>query len=306
MQLVVGRVLRPHGVRGEVVVDVRTDSPAERFAVGSVLQTDPAAAGPLTIDAVRPHQGRLLVDVRGVRRPGRRRRAARGAALRGQRGRRRARRSGRVQRPPAGRPAGRDAGRRAARRGGPDRPRAGQRPAGRCGCPTAAPGLVPFVRAIVPEVDVAGGRVVVTAARGPASTCDCGRHSMRVDVDHDLPRVPGAAGAVPDRAGPGQRASSTVHVHDLREWTHDVHRTVDDTPYGGGPGMVMRPEPWGEALDAVLPDGARAGGAEPGRRAVHPGDGARAGRRAAPGVRLRPLRGHRPAGARARRRPGPG
>ncbi|MFC7547637.1 tRNA (guanosine(37)-N1)-methyltransferase TrmD [Plantactinospora sp. GCM10030261] len=42
-------------------------------------------------------------------------------------------------------------------------------------------------------------------------------------------------------------------VHDLRGWTHDVHRTVDDTPYGGGPGMVMRPEPWGEALDALAP-----------------------------------------------------
>ena len=40
-------------------------------------------------------------------------------------------------------------------------------------------------------------------------------------------------------------------VHDLRTWTSDVHRTVDDTPYGGGPGMVMRPEPWGLALDAV-------------------------------------------------------
>jgi tRNA (guanine37-N1)-methyltransferase len=44
-----------------------------------------------------------------------------------------------------------------------------------------------------------------------------------------------------------------VAVHDLRDWTHDVHRTVDDTPYGGGPGMVMRPEPWGEALDALAP-----------------------------------------------------
>lgn len=43
-----------------------------------------------------------------------------------------------------------------------------------------------------------------------------------------------------------------IHVHDLREHTHDRHRTVDDEPYGGGPGMVMRPEPWGEALDAVL------------------------------------------------------
>ena len=41
-------------------------------------------------------------------------------------------------------------------------------------------------------------------------------------------------------------------VHDLRDWTHDRHRTVDDTPYGGGAGMVMRPEPWGEALDALL------------------------------------------------------
>lgn len=44
-----------------------------------------------------------------------------------------------------------------------------------------------------------------------------------------------------------------VRVHDLREWTTDRHRTVDDTPYGGGPGMVMRPEPWGAALDAVAP-----------------------------------------------------
>ncbi|GGQ33692.1 tRNA (guanine37-N1)-methyltransferase [Actinomadura coerulea] len=44
-----------------------------------------------------------------------------------------------------------------------------------------------------------------------------------------------------------------VRVHDLREWTHDRHRTVDDTPYGGGPGMVMKPDPWGEALDALAP-----------------------------------------------------
>ncbi|MFD5320855.1 tRNA (guanosine(37)-N1)-methyltransferase TrmD [Streptomyces sp. NPDC127098] len=43
-----------------------------------------------------------------------------------------------------------------------------------------------------------------------------------------------------------------VRLHDLRSWTHDRHHTVDDTPYGGGPGMVMKPEPWGEALDALL------------------------------------------------------
>ena len=44
-------------------------------------------------------------------------------------------------------------------------------------------------------------------------------------------------------------------VHDLRAHTHDRHRTVDDTPYGGGAGMVMKPEPWGEALDGILGDG---------------------------------------------------
>lgn len=42
-----------------------------------------------------------------------------------------------------------------------------------------------------------------------------------------------------------------LRVHDLRDWATDRHRTVDDTPYGGGPGMVMSPEPWGAALDAI-------------------------------------------------------
>jgi tRNA (guanine37-N1)-methyltransferase len=42
-----------------------------------------------------------------------------------------------------------------------------------------------------------------------------------------------------------------LEVHDLRDWTHDAHRSVDDTPYGGGPGMVMRAPVWGEALDEI-------------------------------------------------------
>lgn len=50
-----------------------------------------------------------------------------------------------------------------------------------------------------------------------------------------------------------ERGQVEVRVHDLRRWTDDVHRTVDDSPYGGGPGMVMRAEPWGRALDELAP-----------------------------------------------------
>ncbi|MEW2545653.1 tRNA (guanosine(37)-N1)-methyltransferase TrmD [Streptomyces sp. NPDC047002] len=46
-----------------------------------------------------------------------------------------------------------------------------------------------------------------------------------------------------------------VRVHDLRQWAYDRHNTVDDTPYGGGPGMVMKTGPWGDALDELLADG---------------------------------------------------
>ncbi|MEV6864721.1 tRNA (guanosine(37)-N1)-methyltransferase TrmD [Streptosporangium subroseum] len=49
-----------------------------------------------------------------------------------------------------------------------------------------------------------------------------------------------------------ERGILDIHLHQLRDHAHDVHRTVDDTPYGGGPGMVMKPDPWGEAIDTVL------------------------------------------------------
>jgi tRNA (guanine37-N1)-methyltransferase len=48
-----------------------------------------------------------------------------------------------------------------------------------------------------------------------------------------------------------ERGLVDLRIHDLRAWTDDPHRSVDDSPYGGGPGMVMRPEPWGRALDEI-------------------------------------------------------
>ena len=74
---------------------------------------------------------------------------------------------------------------------------------------------------------------------------------MRVDVvtifpDYLAPLGMSLLGKAQDRG------LLEVAVHDLRTWTGDVHRTVDDSPYGGGPGMVMTPGPWGQALDALL------------------------------------------------------
>ncbi|WP_182901265.1 ribosome maturation factor RimM [Microbispora sp. H10830] len=66
MQLVVGRIGRPHGVRGEVTVEVRTDEPDLRFAPGVALATDPASAGPLTVERARWHKGILLLTLAGV------------------------------------------------------------------------------------------------------------------------------------------------------------------------------------------------------------------------------------------------
>ncbi|MFD8933972.1 ribosome maturation factor RimM [Streptomyces sp. NPDC059578] len=67
MQLVVARIGRAHGIKGEVTVEVRTDEPELRLAPGAVLATDPAATGPLTIETGRVHSGRLLLRFAGVR-----------------------------------------------------------------------------------------------------------------------------------------------------------------------------------------------------------------------------------------------
>ena len=165
MQLVIGRILRPHGVRGEVVVDIHTDSPAERFAVGSVLATDPTAAGPLTISELRSHQGRLLILFDGF--------ADRDVAdrLRGV--------ELVVDSESIPDPEDPDefndhqlVGLRAEK---PDGERLGEviRVEHGPGCDLLVlrllggrEGLVPFVRSIVPEVDIPAGRVVMTPPEG--------------------------------------------------------------------------------------------------------------------------------------------
>jgi len=67
VQLVVARIGRAHGIKGEVTVEVRTDEPELRLGPGAVLLTDPAAIGPLTIETGRVHSGRLLLRFEGVK-----------------------------------------------------------------------------------------------------------------------------------------------------------------------------------------------------------------------------------------------
>lgn len=84
-----------------------------------------------------------------------------------------------------------------------------------------------------------------------ASTC------LRIDVITIFPRYLEPLGM--SLIGKARaRGALDVRLHDLREYAQDPHGSVDGTPYGGGPGMVMRPGPWGEALDAVVPEGTSA------------------------------------------------
>src|SRR5690606_26638255 len=80
------------------------------------------------------------------------------------------------------------------------------------------------------------------------------RLSMRLDVVSIFPSY--FDGLTLSLLGRAQETGLLdLNVHDLRDWAHDRHRTVDDTPYGGGAGMVMKPEPWGEALDQLAGGG---------------------------------------------------
>ena len=161
-EVVVARVGKPHGVRGEVSVEVRTDDPAGRFVPGARLATDPASAGPLTVETVRDHNGRLLLTFAEV--------PDRGAAedLRGTLLLAEASASdepdawydhelvGLRCEDPTGAELGRVAG---VEHGAAQDLLVLRLPDGRTG-------RIPFVSALVPVVDVAGGRVVADPPGG--------------------------------------------------------------------------------------------------------------------------------------------
>ena len=323
MQLVVGRITRPHGVRGEVSVEVRTDDPDLRFAVGRVMATDPAAAGPLTVESVRWHSGRLLIRFAGI---GDRNQAEElrgtwltldsaevgstgdpdefhdheliGLAVVTTSGEP----VGRVTdvrhfgqdllviepapaRSPArsetARPAGVPAQLRPARPRrawpGPRQPRRAQsrrdrpRPAAARVAPRGRPAPSPatgwaascwsrsWPRSCLKLTWPPGGSSS-TLRRGcwswapgnPKAKAEVSR--VRIDIitifpDYFTPLSVSLLGKA------ASRGDIELQVHDLRNWAHGVHRAVDDAPFGGGPGMVMSPEPWGEALDAVAGPG---------------------------------------------------
>lgn len=172
MLLTVGRVVRPHGVRGEVVVEVTTDEPDQRYAPGATLLTEPVGDGrpgrvpaTLTVEAARPHQDRLLVTFRGYHD------RSMAETLRGVRLQVASEGIGAPGEPDeyhdhqlvglaAVDPAGRQVGIVAGIDHGPAADLLVlSRPDGR----TA---LVPFVKALVPQVDLAGGRVVIDPPAG--------------------------------------------------------------------------------------------------------------------------------------------
>jgi tRNA (guanine37-N1)-methyltransferase len=78
---------------------------------------------------------------------------------------------------------------------------------------------------------------------------------LRTDIVTIFPEYFGSPLGVSLIGKAAARGDVEFRVHDLRRWAKDVHHSVDDVPFGGGPGMVMKPDVWGEALDEILPDG---------------------------------------------------
>ena len=78
---------------------------------------------------------------------------------------------------------------------------------------------------------------------------------LRIDIVTIFPAYFGSPLGVSLIGKAAARGDIEFRVHDLRRWAKDVHHSVDDLPFGGGPGMVMKPDVWGDALDEILPAG---------------------------------------------------
>ena len=78
---------------------------------------------------------------------------------------------------------------------------------------------------------------------------------LRIDIVTIFPEYFGSPLGVSLIGKAAARGNIEFRVHDLRRWAKDVHHTVDDLPFGGGPGMVMKPDVWGDALDEIIPAG---------------------------------------------------
>jgi tRNA (guanine37-N1)-methyltransferase len=111
--------------------------------------------------------------------------------------------------------------------------------------------LVPFVKAMVPVVDVGRARLQVDPPEGLLDV-DAPRRPYARRRRHDLPRATSRRSGSRLLGKAQERGLLEVRVHDLRTWTSDVHRTVDDSPVRRRPRHGVRPEPVGQALDAVL------------------------------------------------------
>ena len=135
--------------------------------------------------------------------------------------------------------------------------------------------MLPFTEAFVPSVDIAGGRIVVSAAGRVDAGDERGLTMWRASVLTIFPEMfPGPLGA--SLAGKALAAGLwSLEALDIRAHATDKHRTVDDTPAGGGPGMVMRADVLARAIDAAAPAGrcAPAPADEPARRAADAGAG---------------------------------
>ncbi|MGH7733366.1 MAG: tRNA (guanine(37)-N(1))-methyltransferase, partial [Gemmatimonadales bacterium] len=78
---------------------------------------------------------------------------------------------------------------------------------------------------------------------------------LRIDIVTIFPEYFGSPLGVSLIGKAAARGDIEFRVHDLRRWAKDVHHSVDDLPFGGGPGMVMKPDVWGDALDDIIPAG---------------------------------------------------